>query len=422
MRAIILAAGQGKRLRPLTDDRPKCLVELGGVTLLERQLTTLRQHAINDITVVGGYRAELLKDGDYRLVVNPNYATGNMVASLFCARESLRADQDLVIAYGDILYESRVLGALLDGQDPICLVVDHGWREYWNRRMADPLTDAETLKLDRANYVRELGKRAQVLSEIEGQYIGLIKVQSEFVPQLVEAYERMDRNATYDGKPFPQMYMTSFLQHLIELDWPVRAVLVDHGWLEVDTLDDLRLYQRLLAEGELARFYDPAAVIMTSAAGVCAEVGGWWSRTKIAAQYLPPLRGLVESLPAPRIRFGSFSLEQFLFELVRSDQLGASESFERLERLCRSIEVKRRLYAYYTSDLAHSVEKSWIAPEYVALAVSCYLAAAEADQDPKFLNTALKLLDGVLQGVSIRFPQFLRDWAQALLDRTAIPA
>jgi len=61
MRVIILAAGQGTRLRPFTDDRPKCLVELHGRPLLHRQLDVLRAAGLNDIALVGGYRADCLE-------------------------------------------------------------------------------------------------------------------------------------------------------------------------------------------------------------------------------------------------------------------------------------------------------------------------------------------------------------------------
>ncbi|MBI3928075.1 MAG: phosphocholine cytidylyltransferase family protein [Armatimonadetes bacterium] len=255
MKAILLAAGQGVRLRPLTDDRPKCLVELGGLPLLDLQLAALRGAEIEDVTLVGGYRAELLGDRGHPVVVNPEYASTNMVASLFCARNRLRGSQDVLIAYTDIVYETRLLAALACSTGEVSVAVDRGWRAYWEARMEDPLRDAETLKLDPTGNLRELGKKPRDHSEIEGQYIGLIKIRADRLERLCEAYDRLDREAVYDGKSFPNMFMTSFLQHLIETGWPVQAVLVEHGWLEVDTLEDLELYGRLLAEGRLDRFY-----------------------------------------------------------------------------------------------------------------------------------------------------------------------
>jgi choline kinase len=253
VRALVLAAGEGRRLRPYTEDRPKCLVELAGVPLLERQLSVLRAAGIDSITVVGGYRAEQLGGRGFELVENPEYRSTNMVATLFCARERLRGDEDVVVSYGDIVYEPRVLSALLRCGAPVAVVVDRSWRPYWERRMADPLSDAETLKLDNEGRILELGKKPGGFADIQGQYLGLFKIRSDRVTPMVESYDAMDRTARYDDQGFPGMYMTSFLQHLIDAGWDVRAVPVDNGWLETDTVEDLELYHSMLKEGTLGR-------------------------------------------------------------------------------------------------------------------------------------------------------------------------
>ncbi len=85
MRAVILAAGCGTRLRPLTDNRPKCMVELAGSSLLERQLMVLRAAGIDQITVVTGFRSDKIDADGCHLVHNPDYDVTNMVATLFSA-------------------------------------------------------------------------------------------------------------------------------------------------------------------------------------------------------------------------------------------------------------------------------------------------------------------------------------------------
>ncbi|MBK5935474.1 NTP transferase domain-containing protein [Halorhodospira halophila] len=241
MKAIILAAGQGTRLRPLTDDRPKCMVELAGKPLLEHQLEVLRGAGIDDIHVVGGYRAEWLERGDCTLHINEYFAQTNMVATLFAAESVMDGREDLIIAYGDIVYEPRVLEALLECQAPVCLSVDRAWYRYWAARMDEPLSDAETLKLTDGNRITELGKKPRGYEEIEGQYMGLIKVRADHVPALAPTWRGMDREAIYDGKDYDNMYLTSYLQHLIDRGWEIRAALVDNGWLEIDTVEDRAL-------------------------------------------------------------------------------------------------------------------------------------------------------------------------------------
>ena len=90
IKALILAAGQGTRLRPLTDNKPKCLVELCGTSLLERQAKVLRECGIDDICVAAGYRAEQIRELGFRTIENPKYETTNMVETLMCAEEFIK--------------------------------------------------------------------------------------------------------------------------------------------------------------------------------------------------------------------------------------------------------------------------------------------------------------------------------------------
>lgn len=252
---LILAAGQGTRLAPLTDDRPKCMVELAGVSLLQRQTATLDSLNITDVTVIAGYRAEVIEAAGFKTIINQDFASSNMVHSLFCASRLMDGEDDLIIAYGDIVYEPKVLNALMASDSPMSVVVDMEWRRYWELRMEDPLADAETMKIDEQGLITELGKKPRGLEEIQGQYIGLIQVRKDNVTAVRGLYEAMDNSEVYDGQSFQQMYMTSFLQHAIDSGWPVKAVPISNGWLEVDTVGDLELYRRMESEGALADFY-----------------------------------------------------------------------------------------------------------------------------------------------------------------------
>jgi choline kinase len=241
VKAVILAAGQGTRLRPLTNDRPKCMVELQGKPLIDHQTEVLRHAGITDLHVVAGYLADRLNRPGVTKHINPDFATTNMVSTLFCAADLLTGDEDIVIGYGDIVYEARVLEALLACDAPLCLAVDLDWRTYWQARMEDPLADAETLKLTDDNKITELGKKPTSYDDIQGQYMGLIKIRADHVRKFHEVWTALDPEALYDGKDLPNMFMTSFLQHLIDTGWDVRAAFTKNGWLEVDAPEDLAL-------------------------------------------------------------------------------------------------------------------------------------------------------------------------------------
>jgi L-glutamine-phosphate cytidylyltransferase len=247
VRAIILAAGQGLRLKPLTDDVPKCLVPFRGRPILDRMLEALRAAAITDVAAVTGYRGGTLRDHGLTLRHNPDYASTNMVHSLFCAEDLLGGD-DLLVVYGDVLIRPALLRRFCEYEAPLTVAINTKWRELWSLRMENPLADAETLKLDGDGCIRELGKKAFSYSEIEGQYMGLIRIAHDALPRVVDFYRSMDRTKRYDGKDFRNMYMTSFLQMIIDDLMPIRAVPLEGGWLEIDTLADLAAYERLPAD------------------------------------------------------------------------------------------------------------------------------------------------------------------------------
>ena len=254
-RAIILAAGQGTRLRPLTNDKPKCLLSLQGKTLLSHQINVLTFLGIKDILVVGGYRANLIKKAGYNCIVNPLYESTNMVETLFKGTQFIRSGGDLIISYGDIVYQSTNLSKVLACEDEIGLMVDFNWKRYWELRFNDPLSDAETLVMDSEGYILELGKKTCRYENVQGQYTGLIKVREDRVNDFIDFYKLLDRKKTYDGKDFFQMYMTSFLQELIQGGWKIKAVPVENGWLEVDSVKDLQVYEKLFKEGKLKPFF-----------------------------------------------------------------------------------------------------------------------------------------------------------------------
>jgi choline kinase len=143
------------------------------------------------------------------------------------------------------------LKQVIDDESPISVMVDKGWREYWQLRFTDPLSDAESLILNVDNTIAQLGKKTETYLDIQGQYTGLIKVRSDKIEELISFYEQLDRNKKYDGQDFNNMYMTSFLQLLIDANWQAQAVCVNNGWLEVDSVSDLELYENLAKDNKL---------------------------------------------------------------------------------------------------------------------------------------------------------------------------
>lgn len=239
MKAIVLAAGQGTRLRPLTDDRPKCLVEIAGKTILEHIVASLRAADIGDITVVTGYRADQVERYPFATRHNERYTSTNMVYSLFCA-EDLFGGEDVLVVYGDIVFHPDAVTRLLADPAPVSIAVNTEWLKVWQVRMDDPLSDAETLRVDEAGHIVEIGNKAGSLEEIEGQYMGLMLFRASALDAIRSLYHQL--RGERDTNQFDNLMMTDFLQLIRDHVTPLKAVHVQGGWIEVDSVEDRDAY------------------------------------------------------------------------------------------------------------------------------------------------------------------------------------
>lgn len=236
MKVIILAAGEGTRLRPYTLERPKCMVAVNGTSLLERQLAVLHTCGLDDITLIGGYRADMLPTQGITIRTNPRYFETNMVWTLFCAEEDLEGE--VIIAYGDIVYSADILRTLLADDSDIAVAIDHDWEAYWRARAENPLDDAETLKIDAEGHLTEIGQPPTSLAEIQGQYMGLMKFSARGIEQLKAEFHQARDAGNVRDKPAESAYMTDLLQLMIDRGHALKAVGIHGDWVEVDTVED----------------------------------------------------------------------------------------------------------------------------------------------------------------------------------------
>ena len=224
---------------------------------MERQIEVLRRCGIDDIIVVKGYAAQRIDLPDIRYYVNEEYAHTNMVYSLFCAEPELEGD--VIVSYADILFERRILDTLLQATYDISVVADLLWEEYYRARFQDPFREAESFVYDSGGRILDIGRGQPAPSDVQAQYIGLIKLSSKGSRIFREMYHRT-RHQYWDkywlrGRIFQKAYMTDFLQALIDEGVPVYAILVKHGWLEFDTVADYEQVIKWYADGVLERFY-----------------------------------------------------------------------------------------------------------------------------------------------------------------------
>jgi len=236
MKAIILAAGRGSRMKDLTDDRPKCLVELRGKSLLDWQLDSLRSAGINEIAIVTGYQRERLANRGLVEFHNSRWAETNMVTSLTCASKWLQAEP-CIVSYSDIFYNPEAVKSLMACTASLAVTYDPNWLKLWTQRFGDPLLDAETFRLTTDYNLKEIGNKPKSVNEVEGQYMGLLRFSPEGWSEVIRIRAGLTREQC------DKMHMTGTLQKVIEAgSATIAAVPYTGEWGEVDSAADLASY------------------------------------------------------------------------------------------------------------------------------------------------------------------------------------
>ena len=233
-RGVILAAGSGSRMGKVTQTQPKCRVVLHGRSLIQWQLDGLNGAGVRDIAVVRGYLGDTF---DLPLTYFENYrwCETNMVTSLCCAADWLDSDT-CIVSYADIAYLPRTIERLVKCDADIGITYDPDWLSLWRFRYDDPISDAETFRIVNSQIV-EIGSRPGELSEIEGQFMGLLRFTPAGWGKAVACLEALSSTER------DQLDMTGLLQRLIVAKVPVVGVPINEPWCEVDTSSDLQRYR-----------------------------------------------------------------------------------------------------------------------------------------------------------------------------------
>jgi L-glutamine-phosphate cytidylyltransferase len=233
MRALVLAAGRGSRLAPFTADRPKCLVDIGGRSLLDRQVTALRAAGAEEVGVVTGWCADAFAGSGLPTFHNPDWADTTMVGSLAVAEEWLLAGPVLA-GYGDIVYSANTARRLAEATEPLAISYDPDWEALWRSRFDQPLDDAETFVMDDNGHLVDIGGRPDTAAEVQGQYLGLLR----FTPQAWSTVRALRSSDTH----VRDLDMTGLLRHLVRNRLlPIRTVAADGPWCEFDHPSDIEV-------------------------------------------------------------------------------------------------------------------------------------------------------------------------------------
>lgn len=256
IKSIILAAGRGSRLKRITKNLPKALIKINKKTLFQYQTEALIKNNIFDRNIVTGFKANKFSEYQYNKILNTKWKTTNMVYSLFCAEKILKESQNVLIHYGDIIFESKIVRKLINTKGDIVVVVDKSWKEIWKLRFNNPLDDAESLRMNKKGLITDIGKKEKNIKNIQGQYAGLILLRKKGIEEFLKFKKKYSNKKIPNlNKNFNNLYMTDLLQYLIDKKIKINAAIVNKGWLEVDSVNDLNLYKKLVKNNKLSNFF-----------------------------------------------------------------------------------------------------------------------------------------------------------------------
>lgn len=250
MKAIVIGAGRGSRLKALTEGQPKTYATVGGRRILDWILEAFEGAGLDTPAFVGGYRIEQIR-GDYpqlQYFHNVDWERNNILASLMVAEPAM--DEGFVCSYADILFRKTVVSRALAHPGDIVLCVDTDWRSRYSDRSQHPEDDAEKVAAsgDRVTRIdRGLGS-----DQAAGEYIGVAKFSAAGAAALRESFHRSARQ--FAGRPwrgaaaFEKAYLIQLIQEMIEGGIPVHLATTSGDYMEIDTEEDYELANTLWLE------------------------------------------------------------------------------------------------------------------------------------------------------------------------------
>lgn len=235
MQAIILAAGMAKRLRPLTDEIPKCLLKAGGKTLLEMTINNILKNGVNSFVMVTGYRDNMIKEHisekfpglDISYLTNSDYENNNNSYSLWMTKNYIKGDS--VLLDSDILFDFRIISKLFEFPQTNCLAVKRG----------HDLSEEEIkVIIDTANKIEHIGKHLDIRASY-GESIGIERFSYDFFVKLGDVLERKivkenNVNEFYEAS-FQELYDKGNAMYAVDVS--------EYKCMEIDFPEDLEKAQ-----------------------------------------------------------------------------------------------------------------------------------------------------------------------------------
>ena len=240
MNAIIIAGGKSTRLRPLSNEIPKTMIEVSGKSVLERQVEVFQSCGISDITAVTGYHSEKVNLPNINCIKNEKYETTNVNEGLFCAKAKL--SDSVIITYGDIIFENEILEQTLNFKGDIGVVIDLDWKKQYTGKFGRPISEADNVIMNKKQILKISKNLTKKDDLILAESIGIFKLSKSGAKILLDRYNHLKKSHKgkfYSASSFKDAFFMDMIQYLIDTNVTVEPIPINGRWCEIDTQLDL---------------------------------------------------------------------------------------------------------------------------------------------------------------------------------------
>ena len=249
MKAIILAAGEGSRMGKLAQNIPKPLVMVNGKSIIERQLSILKQNKILDVIIVTGSHNEKFNFKNVVYVNDLDHKKHDTLGSLITARDYM--NDEIIITYADQIFDEKIMESVNNFSGDIGIAVDLDWEKNYVNRDQHPKSEAENVLIN-GNEILELRKNISECKENEkiGECLGLMKFSRKASKVFLDKYSELEtshKGKFHNAPSLEKALISDMLQELIDSEINVEPIYVSGKWCEIDTPQDLEIARKLFS-------------------------------------------------------------------------------------------------------------------------------------------------------------------------------
>ena len=249
MKAIILAAGEGSRMGKLAQNIPKPLVMVNGKSIIERQLSILKQNKILDVIIITGSHNEKFNFKNVVYVNDLDHKKHDTLGSLIIARDYM--NDEIIITYADQIFDEKIMESVNNFSGDIGIAVDLDWEKNYVNRDQHPKSEAENILIN-GNEILEIRKNISVCKENEkiGECLGLMKFSRKASKVFLDKYSELEishQGKFHNAPSLEKALISDMIQELIDSEINVEPIYVSGKWCEIDTPQDLEIARKLFS-------------------------------------------------------------------------------------------------------------------------------------------------------------------------------